>query len=175
MPQLIIITCIIINTIIFLWINHPITIGLILLIQTILNCLLTGFIAKTFWFSYILFLIFIGGMLILFIYIASLASNEKIKFNKLINMKLGVLRIILFLILIFYDKYYLINFINNIESINFSNITTIINENYLSLSKIYDTPNNYIIILIINYLLLTLIVIVKITNLFQGPLRPKFY
>lgn len=161
------------NTILFLQINHPITIGFILLIQTILNCLITGFITKRFWFSYILFLIFIGGMLILFIYMASLASNEKLKFNPLIIIKINLLILTILSTYIILDKFYIINYFDNSDIRIFSNQTFLINENHLSLSKIYDSPNNFIIILIINYLLLTLIIIVKITNLFQGPLRPK--
>lgn len=149
------------------------TIGFILLTQTILNCLITGVITKSFWFSYILFLIFIGGILILFIYIASLASNEKLKFNPLIIIKVNLLFIVLLVTYILFDKFYIINYLNNTDIIIFSDQTFLINENHLSLSKIYDSPNNFTVILIINYLLLTLIIIVKITNLFQGPLRPK--
>lgn len=40
------------------------------------------------------------------------------------------------------------------------------------LIKLYNYPTNFITILLINYLLLTLIAIVKITNIFFGPLRP---
>lgn len=147
--------------------------GFILLIQTILNCLLTGVITKRFWFSYILFLIFIGGILILFIYMASLASNEKLKFNINPLVGGGIRLITVLLRYTLWDKFYFINFINNSDFALLSEITLLINENHLSLTKIYDSPNNSIIIIIIIYLLLTLIIIVKITNLYQGPLRPK--
>ena len=50
--------------------------GLILLIQTIIVCLIRGKIYRRFRFSYILFIIIIGGRLVLFIYITRLASNE---------------------------------------------------------------------------------------------------
>jgi NADH-ubiquinone oxidoreductase chain 6 len=50
--------------------------GLVLLIQTLIVALLTGVLASSFWFSYILFLVFLGGMLVLFIYVTRLASNE---------------------------------------------------------------------------------------------------
>lgn len=46
-----------------------------------------------------------------------------------------------------------------------------INENFLNLNKLYNFPINFITILLINYLFLTLIVIVKITNINKGPLR----
>merc|ERR1739838_23170 len=58
---------------------HPLAIGLALLFQTILICCTTGLSNLSFWFSYILFLIFLGGILVLFIYVTSLASNEMFK------------------------------------------------------------------------------------------------
>merc|ERR1712221_33590 len=63
----------------FTRLSHPLAIGLALLSQTILICLITGLSSSSFWFSYILFLIFLGGMLVLFIYVTSLASNEIFK------------------------------------------------------------------------------------------------
>lgn len=164
---------IIFNTFLFTQTNHPISIGLILLTQTLLSCLLSGIITKRFWFSYILFLIFIGGILILFIYMSSLAANEKINFSPSFIIKLSIIFIITIPIIIL-DKFYIINIFNNSDTTPDSNILIIINENIITISKIYDKPNNLIIILLINYLLLTLIVIVKITNTFMGPLRPKY-
>lgn len=66
----------------------------------------------------------------------------------------------------------MINIQNNYDSwIN--NKFNLLNNNTLILSKIYNYPNNFITILMIIYLLLTLIVIVKISNSFIGPLRKK--
>lgn len=47
----------------------------------------------------------------------------------------------------------------------------LIKENSINLNKLYNFPTNLITLLLINYLLLTLIIIVKITNNFIGPLR----
>jgi NADH-ubiquinone oxidoreductase chain 6 len=55
-------------------------------------------------------------------------------------------------------------------SINFLNITA--DKNNFLLIKIYNFPINIITILLVNYLFLTLIATVKITNIFKGPLRP---
>lgn len=146
-------------------------IGLTLLIQTVLICLRTGLITKTFWFSYILFLIFLGGILVLFIYVTSLASNEI--FN--LSIKLALFSFIIFIILsiisLIIDKNTFISFLLNNEIKSISNLYTYFSENSLSLNKLYNFPTNLITILLINYLLITLIVIVKITKLFKGPLR----
>nr|QNV11699.1 NADH dehydrogenase subunit 6 [Rhamphomyia barbata] len=76
MTQMILSLMIMISSFIFMQMNHPLAMGLMLLMQTFLICLITGLMTKSFWFSYILFLIFLGGMLVLFIYVTSLASNE---------------------------------------------------------------------------------------------------
>ena len=56
--------------------SNPLSMGLFLLVQTISVCVLTGLSSLTFWFSYVLFLVFFGGVIILFIYVASLAPNK---------------------------------------------------------------------------------------------------
>lgn len=167
----------ILNRILFLIINHPLTLGFILITQTFLISLFTGIFTIIYWFSYSLFLVFIGGMLVLFMYITSLASNEtfyfKINFKKL-NISI-ILLTILFIIFIFKDwKNILINNkIINKEIFNFSTFINLSQTNYLLLNKIYNFPINIITILLVNYLFLTLVATVKITNIFKGPLRPK--
>lgn len=64
-------------------------------------------------------------------------------------------------------------FINNYEIFDINNKNYFINENSIRLNKLYNFPTNIITLLLINYLFLTLIVVVKITNIFYGPLRPK--
>lgn len=135
---------------------------------------MTGISSKRFWFSYILFLIFVGGILVLFIYISSIASNEKINFSiaPLIYCLITLRTCIISAIIL--DKFFITNWVTN-EETQQSYLNIIAQENYFSLSKIYNQPNNLIIILLICYLLLTLIIVVKITNLFSGPFRPMTY
>jgi hypothetical protein len=70
----------------FIQIKHPLAIGIILLIQAIITCLIRGLINKRFWFQYILFIVFVGEMLVLFIYITRLpllsATQEYIVLNE---------------------------------------------------------------------------------------------
>nr|ATN41162.1 NADH dehydrogenase subunit 6 [Diptera sp. 59 LC-2017] len=159
-------------SLIFMQINHPLAMGLTLLIQTIFICILTGLITKSFWFSYILFLIFLGGMLVLFIYVTSLASNEMFSFStKLIYYMSMLIMMNLFMMILINDSsYFNINSFNN-EMLSMNEQISFIKENTLSLNKLYNYPTNTITILLMNYLLITLIAIVKITKLFYGPLR----
>nr|YP_010596275.1 NADH dehydrogenase subunit 6 [Taxigramma karakulensis]WAJ60520.1 NADH dehydrogenase subunit 6 [Taxigramma karakulensis] len=156
---------------IFMNMKHPLAMGLILLIQTTLICLLSGLISKSFWFSYILFLIFLGGMLVLFIYVTSLASNEMFSFSMKLTINSIMFLLISSMILMILDKNILIQFMN-IEMKSMINMSSFITENSLSLNKLYNYPTNLLTILLMNYLLITLITIVKITKLSEGPLRP---
>nr|QZL38247.1 NADH dehydrogenase subunit 6 [Metopina sagittata] len=148
----------------FLQMNHPLAMGITLLLQTILISIFSGMLNDSFWFSYILFLVFLGGMLILFIYVTSLASNEMFSFSSTLMTFMFTTFSISFLIIYFYDSM-ITNFFfeNQIHFIEHS-----------SLIKLFNYPNNLITILLMNYLLLTLVAVVKITNIFYGPLRQMF-
>nr|YP_010397600.1 NADH dehydrogenase subunit 6 [Boreoheptagyia zhengi]UQJ73678.1 NADH dehydrogenase subunit 6 [Boreoheptagyia zhengi] len=159
---------------IFMQMKHPMAMGLMLLIQTLLICLITGNYSKTFWFSYVLFLIFLGGMLVLFIYVTSLASNEMFAFSMKIFTASFFILLISSFFLIFMDNSVISSFLNNNEMLSLTDMKSFVSENTISLSKLYNFPTNLMTILLINYLFLTLIAVVKITNIFEGPLRPKY-
>nr|YP_010137184.1 NADH dehydrogenase subunit 6 [Paraglenea fortunei]QWM97243.1 NADH dehydrogenase subunit 6 [Paraglenea fortunei] len=154
-------------TSIFIFLTHPLSLGMILLIQTTLIALITGSMSFNYWFSYIIFLIMIGGMLILFIYMTSIASNEKFKFST----KLFILFFSLFFIssmLLMADFY----FYHQISIIDLTLQTQQMNFKF-SLNKFINWPNNLVFLMMIIYLLITLIMVVKITNINYGPLRQK--
>nr|YP_010166748.1 NADH dehydrogenase subunit 6 [Porhydrus obliquesignatus]QRV62852.1 NADH dehydrogenase subunit 6 [Porhydrus obliquesignatus] len=160
---------------IFLFLKHPMSMGFVLLLQTILISLISGFYSYSFWFSYILFLIMIGGMLILFMYMTSLASNEKFKFSMKITSMI-IISLMMFMIINFiYDKsmFYMLFKNSNLSEI-MDKFLFMKNENLYSLTMMYNNPNMMITIIMINYLLLTLIAVVKITKSNSGPLRQKF-
>ncbi|YP_245507.1 NADH dehydrogenase subunit 6 (mitochondrion) [Haematobia irritans irritans] len=173
MMQWILLTIMFIFNLVFMNIKHPLAMGLILLIQTILVSMTTGLMSKSFWFSYILFLVFLGGMLVLFIYVTSLASNEMFSFSIKLMLISFTIFMLMILSLYFMDKNLLMQYFS-IETQSISNLNSYIMENSLSLNKLYNYPTNLLTILLMNYLLITLIAVVKITNLFKGPLRPMF-
>nr|QRV62599.1 NADH dehydrogenase subunit 6 [Nebrioporus millingeni] len=161
-------------TIMFLFMNHPMSMGMTLMIQTIIISLISGFYSYSFWFSYILFLIMIGGMMVLFMYMTSLASNEKFKFSK--KMIMMILFLLMIMMLLNMSDMSIINFnIKNSNSMEIMNkLMMFKNENMNSLNSMYNNPNFMITIMLINYLLITLIAVVKITKSKMGPLRQKF-
>nr|YP_010265754.1 NADH dehydrogenase subunit 6 [Stibochiona nicea]UIS00461.1 NADH dehydrogenase subunit 6 [Stibochiona nicea] len=154
------------------FVNHPLSMGFLILLQTLLMCLLSGMIINTYWFSYILFLIFLGGLLVLFIYVSSIASNElfKISFNN--NFILMIMFMLLIFSFFYKNNLFWMNFFFNDEMINFFNLFLFFNSEYnINLCKLYNEQTYFLILMLIIYLFITLIVVVKITNIFYGPLR----
>nr|YP_009918129.1 NADH dehydrogenase subunit 6 [Torleya nepalica]QLP89031.1 NADH dehydrogenase subunit 6 [Torleya nepalica] len=150
--------------------KHPLAMGLVLLMQTILISLLTGFLNSSFWMSYILFLVFLGGMLVLFIYMTSLASNEMFSISS---------PIITFLPATFLGVGLMSWGISLFDCLNptytsFKSLNQL-QDNYLLPNltlKLYNTFSSHLTFLLVIYLFLTLIVVVKLTSINQGPLRP---
>nr|AHX84200.1 NADH dehydrogenase subunit 6 [Catocala sp. XY-2014] len=156
--------------------NNPLSMGLMILMQTLLMCMLSGMLIKTYWFSYILFLTFMGGLLVLFIYISSIASNEL--FKPSFNSKLFLFMFILFMLIMqfmFMNNLFWMNFSFNSDMTNFMLFFSLFmnNENNINLSKLYNNQTFMIMLMLIIYLFITLIAVVKITNIFYGPLRSK--
>nr|WHN78755.1 NADH dehydrogenase subunit 6 [Hyalurgus flavipes] len=173
MMQWILLLMMLIFNFIFMNIKHPLAMGLTLLIQTTLISLSSGLMTKSFWFSYILFMVFLGGMMVLFIYVTSLASNEMFSFS--IKLLMSSMSFFLFMLMLLYFLKKNLTFeYKNMEMQSIYNLNSYIKENSLSLNKLYNYPNNLLTILLMNYLLITLIAVVKITKMFKGPLRPMF-
>nr|QZK21893.1 NADH dehydrogenase subunit 6 [Amitermes sp. QLD_074] len=141
--------------------KHPLAMGLMLLIQTTMVCLISGTMYSSFWFSYILFMIMIGGMLVLFMYMTSLASNEMFSpSNKMLMATLTLLPILM---------YMMPTVTNNKEMKTHS--TMMENEILTTTTVMYNQMMGTMTTLLVLYMLLTLIVVVNIINVSKGPLR----
>jgi hypothetical protein len=103
-------------------------------------------------------------MLVLFIYVTRLASNEIFS----LSTKIIVVTAILIPRIIFIENW------TNSERKEITKHEIIIIEEITTITrKFYNQPNGIITILIALYLLITLIVVVKITNISKGPLRQR--
>nr|YP_009564775.1 NADH dehydrogenase subunit 6 [Henosepilachna vigintioctopunctata]QAY82226.1 NADH dehydrogenase subunit 6 [Henosepilachna vigintioctopunctata] len=149
---------------ILIFLKHPLSLGFFILIQTILISITMGMFYN-FWYSYILFLIMIGGLLILFIYMTSIASNEKFKTNFYLISS--------FSLIIFSTTVNLIQSNLNLNNFLFNNILTNQDNSkyFLSMTKFLIFPQNKIFIFSIFYLLISMIASIKICKLNFGPLR----
>nr|YP_010461169.1 NADH dehydrogenase subunit 6 [Strophopteryx fasciata]UUF92100.1 NADH dehydrogenase subunit 6 [Strophopteryx fasciata] len=158
---------------VFTQMNHPLAMGMMLLLQSLVICLLTGFMTQSFWFSYILFLVFLGGLLVLFIYVTSLASNEMFSLStKLLLCVMAPLTLTIILCL-FTDSSFWTTSLMNSDMVNVLSLNSYFEEAMPSLMKLYNQPTGYITLMLVLYLFLTLIAVVKITSIFAGPLRQQ--
>nr|ALO77507.1 NADH deshydrogenase subunit 6 [Gloeosoma sp. GLO01] len=142
-----------------LFLHHPISLGLMLFLQIIFTSLSINYFSNNFWFSYILMLVMIGGLLIMFLYMTSVASNEKFKFN---------LFFILLSLILLNSNYEIYNKNNNLILMNFTN------KFEYFFNKFFYFPNNLTLFLMFIYLLITMIASVKICKINKGPLRQMF-
>nr|QWT29533.1 NADH dehydrogenase subunit 6 [Bombyx mandarina]QZJ46438.1 NADH dehydrogenase subunit 6 [Bombyx mandarina]QZJ46451.1 NADH dehydrogenase subunit 6 [Bombyx mandarina]QZJ46464.1 NADH dehydrogenase subunit 6 [Bombyx mandarina]UXL88781.1 NADH dehydrogenase subunit 6 [Bombyx mandarina] len=171
--KMILSSMLIMMTSIMYFMNHPLSMGMMILMQTMITCMISGMLIKTYWFSYILFLIFLGGLLVLFIYVSSIASNELFLFN--LNMKM--LNIIIMMIIIMMMMYFINikynNLIENNSEMNklFTKMLFFNDENKINLNKMYNNQTSFLTMMLIIYLFVNLVAVVKITNIFYGPLR----
>nr|QFK69071.1 NADH dehydrogenase subunit 6 [Phymatostetha stalii] len=151
--------------------KNPLSMGFTLLVQTGLSCLLNGMNNYSYWFSYLLFITYIGGMMVLFIYMASIASNMKFKFS--IKLMIMMMIMTMMLMMVSMTDNTLMNENNMNEFINYELTAKNNNKEMLSIMKMFNMPTMMITIMLIIYLLFTMISIIKITNKKEGPLRTK--
>nr|AQP26655.1 NADH dehydrogenase subunit 6 [Subulitermes group sp. A TB-2017] len=149
------------TSLMFTQMKHPMAMGLMLLTQTIMVCLISGTMYSSFWFSYILFMIMIGGMLVLFMYMTSLASNEMFSpSNKMLMSSLIMLPILM----------YMMPTVTNNKEMNVHK-TMMENEITTTTTVMYNQMMGMMTTMLVIYMLLTLIVVVNIINVSKGPLR----
>nr|ASU45992.1 NADH dehydrogenase subunit 6 [Schistocerca rubiginosa] len=154
----------------FIKLSHPMSMMLFIILQTFLVGLMTGTMMESYWLSYILFLTFLGGMLVLFIYITSIASNEMFQ-PKSITMIISLtMWVFIMSTLIILDMSMFMDFFKNTETMNIDNSINY-QEMTMSLEKLYNSPTFIITMMMMIYLFLALLAVVKITNINQGPIR----
>lgn len=146
---------ILINSIITLFLiliiaNNPLTIRLCILIIAITISLIVGYIISS-WYGFILFLIYVGGILVIFSYFISLSPNQSIQ------IPISIL-------------YFILSFF--ITLARRKNITVITNTFTLNqIQDLYTVKNIPILLFLAIILLYIIISVVKLCNLSKGPLR----
>nr|YP_009526279.1 NADH dehydrogenase subunit 6 [Neolucanus maximus]AXU40293.1 NADH dehydrogenase subunit 6 [Neolucanus maximus] len=162
--MLTLLTLMMIPTTIMIFMKHPLSMGMVLLTQTVLTALYTNMSSSVPWYSYIMILIMIGGMLVLYMYMTSVASNEKFKFSsKIMLTSLTIVAMTALTLII--NKWSHSTWMMKNESL------MMINTYSTSLNKYLNFPSMLISMTLIIYLLVTLIAVIKITDIKHGPLR----
>nr|QWZ47766.1 NADH dehydrogenase subunit 6 [Loxocephala perpunctata] len=163
-------TILILNSIITPMLKHPISLGSMLIFQTMLISIYMTKNLKSTWFSYILFITMIGGMMVMFMYMASIASNEK-KFYNMINM-LILMTIMIMIMKMMMKKDKTMDMFNKINEFKFNSNE---DEEIKSLSKFFNKSKSKITIFMMTLLFMMMIIVTNISNTFEGPLKKKTY
>nr|UPL65335.1 NADH dehydrogenase subunit 6 [Pachyphlegyas modiglianii] len=143
---------------ILIFLSHPLSITMLIILQTLIISITTNLISNAHWFSYIIVISMLSGMMVLFMYMSNVASNEKFKSSiSLLAMSIIMMPIMSFLLKPYPQMYYNKMMIEN--EIN-------------SLMQMFNY-NMLMIMGMIIYLILTMIIISYIVNIQEGPLRTK--
>nr|YP_010882216.1 NADH dehydrogenase subunit 6 [Stheneboea repudiosa]WID87130.1 NADH dehydrogenase subunit 6 [Stheneboea repudiosa] len=141
----------------FILLKHPLSMGMIIILQTTLISMMTGMMYKSFWFSFILFLMFVSGMMVLFIYMTSLIPNM------MFSMNMKMMMVMMSAITMSYLMKKPNMMMNNDIMKNEQTTSILIN--------MYTNPMNSYMMMMALYLLYTMITVFKITEVSKGPLR----
>nr|YP_009654833.1 NADH dehydrogenase subunit 6 [Mictis tenebrosa]QCI09401.1 NADH dehydrogenase subunit 6 [Mictis tenebrosa] len=146
---------------VFMWLKHPISMGITIIVQTIIVAMITGLMMGSFWFSYIIVITMLSGMLVLFIYMASTASNEKFY----TSMKLILFSITMITVSVFM-QWQSKNYDNEFNSMLLNMQTETV-----SLNSLFNHKFKMITMIMVLYLFFTMITVSSIVNISEGPLR----
>lgn len=133
--------------------STPIILGInILIIALLLSATFASFIRS--WFAFLIFLIYVGGILVIFAYFLALTPNQQIINPN--NILYGLISLVTFSLLAY---------VTNIK-------IPIMSQFYQGNSTLYLKNRAPFLILLALILLFTIIIVVKITVRSKGPLRP---
>nr|AVW86054.1 NADH dehydrogenase subunit 6 [Branchinotogluma japonicus] len=136
----------------------PLSMGLWILLIALASSWLSSVIFNS-WFAIIIFLIYIGGMLVMFAYFTALTPNQPLGMTTMWFSFLFAM--VTTLLLMFYSNF-------SLPMLFSSPLTSI----YPSISSLYYPKNSFLILLLASTLFFILVAVVKIALLSKGPLRP---
>ena len=134
--------------------SHPIRLRISLILIAILARIISLWINSS-WFFYLIVLVFLGGVIILIIYIRTLAANEKFRRISINYNTIGIILMVRLSILVV---------------LKYKNILQFIRRNNTAVGIIYEASNFSLLLFLITYLLLTLVCVVKLVKFESGPL-----
>nr|BBO25456.1 NADH dehydrogenase subunit 6 [Pronodularia japanensis] len=141
---------------------HPLSLGMMVLTLAFITCVLISTMSP--WYAYMLFFIFIGGMLVMFAYIASLSPNTTFSINSQLMPIIVTIATA--------TNFTNMNFTSNHQTnpdLGLSLHTTT-----QALSSLYSYGGNTCVILLACVLLFTMVASVKLCKPKMGALRPYF-
>nr|AXI98854.1 NADH dehydrogenase subunit 6 [Pseudoniphargus sp. 1-Azores] len=151
-------------SVVFLLTISPLFLSLLIILQTITLAIIINMITMTSWFSFMLIMIYLSGMMVIFIYVSSMASNELFFPNNYLLVPL----FIAFAVAASLTSSHMLN--NPSDYTNELNMT-LTKITIFKTMKMYSKPLFIMTILLIVYLLLAMIMVSKNSSFSYGPLR----
>nr|UEE83295.1 NADH dehydrogenase subunit 6 [Petalocephala eurglobata] len=145
--------------------SNPLSMGLLLVIYSFMISFFIGKVMLSSWFCIIIILMMIGGLLVIFMYISSISSNESFKFSFVFFF------FFFFFFFLMFDEM-LIDF-QTLDSISMD-YNFDLSESF-SMVKLYNNSCMMLTIFMIIYLVFTMIVVSFIVKHYKGPLRSFIY
>nr|YP_009160742.1 NADH dehydrogenase subunit 6 [Pseudoniphargus daviui]CCB84639.2 NADH dehydrogenase subunit 6 [Pseudoniphargus daviui] len=156
--------CSIILSLMFLLESSPLFLSLMIILQTITLALIITLFTMSSWFSFMLLMIYLSGMMIVFVYISSIASNELFSSNWYL-IPLALILLLPFMILLLSSHSPPLSDSLSLLDSNLSEISII------KTMKMYSKSLFTMTILMIIYLLLAMIMVTKNSSFSGGPMR----
>lgn len=149
---------------IFITITQPLLFGLIIIISVSLIATIVALTLSS-WYAYTIFIIFVGGLLVIFAYVSALIPND------------------LFFPPRFFYFFQIFTILTSLILLSFKTLApslaplrlTLWNSSLKTASNLYFYSNYTLLLLLILVLLFILTLVVKICNVQLGPLRPFNY
>nr|YP_009502019.1 NADH dehydrogenase subunit 6 [Trioza remota]AWU49099.1 NADH dehydrogenase subunit 6 [Trioza remota] len=141
--------------------STPLSMGMLILIQTIMICSITRTISLSSWLPFTMFLVMASGLMVIFTYVTSICSNNKFSF---MSMKLLFFAPLIFLWL---QKmpHLKVMFNDNLQN------KDLFNHEFI---KLYTKLNIFSSFFMFIYLLIILIIMINLLCLNKGPMRKKY-
>nr|YP_009443409.1 NADH dehydrogenase subunit 6 [Diaphorina lycii]ATR80193.1 NADH dehydrogenase subunit 6 [Diaphorina lycii] len=143
------------------FISTPVSLGFLILIQTFILCLISRVISISSWVPMSIFLIMVGGLMVIFMYTTSICSNVQFKIS---NMKLPLMYSILSLPMFYTTP---------TQLLMYDNFQLMDNMNFDFL-KLFMPLNIFMSTFMFIYLLAALIIMINMMTLTKGPMRKKY-
>lgn len=152
LPTILLLSSLILSSSVIIIIN-PLQLGISILLIALLLTITTSLLINS-WIAYLIFLIYVRGILVLFSYFVAITPNQHIRIYRIVVWIIALIPVTILLSRLIPPM--------NTPSTN-------------SLSFTYIQSSSSIILILAIALLITMVIVVKIVILNKGPLRPFNY
>nr|YP_010426344.1 NADH dehydrogenase subunit 6 [Neucentropus mandjuricus]USL48459.1 NADH dehydrogenase subunit 6 [Neucentropus mandjuricus] len=154
------------NSIMLVYSKTPISMMMNLIFQMSICCMTMNYLLKFSWFSYLTFIIMVGGLMILFLFTCTSINNIKMK----PNFNLMMLMIWIYINMLIMNP---LQFMINLNKLNLSMYFLNLENYKMNLIKFFMKFSLIILFIMINLLLMTMIIVNKMNFKNNNPLRIK--